>query len=190
MSIFWIFLTAVGLSMDSFAMAIALGLRNARFEWRRACKIGLFFGAFQGVMPIIGFFLGFQFYAYIASFAYWIAFLLLASIGGNMIREAFSSDVKTSCDSNDESFLALSSLSLATSIDAFAVGFSFACLRADIFISSLIIFFITFVLSFLGVKIGCICGEKYKSKAELAGGVILILTGLKILLGHYNFFLS
>lgn len=177
-----IFLIAVALSMDAFAVAICKGLSVKKVQAKHVLAVGVYFGGFQALMPLVGFLLGFKFESFITSIDHWIAFVLLAIIGGNMIKEAMS---KEEDEVNDSfSFRTMLPLAVATSIDALAVGISFAFLGVDIIEAAILIGITTFVLSGIGVFVGNIFGSKYKSKAELAGGVVLILIGLKILLEH------
>ncbi len=185
MSLIELFILAVGLSMDAFAVSICKGLSMQKVTVKKYLIIGLYFGIFQAGMPILGYALGVQFKNYITSVDHWIAFILLAAIGINMIREALGDDEEGSCnDSLDMKTMLL--LAIATSIDALAVGVTFAFLNVNIVPAVSFIGITTFVLSMIGVKIGNIFGEKFKAKAELAGGIILILMGLKILLEHLN----
>ncbi len=183
MSLFELFLTAVGLSMDAFAVAVCKGLSVRKIKIKHFLITGLWFGVFQGLMPLIGYFLGRTFEAYIQSFDHWVAFILLALIGGNMLKEGFSKEEEEVNDSF--AFKTMIVLALATSIDALAVGVTFAVLP-DVNIVAAVLFIgcITFVLSAIGVKIGNIFGAKYKNKAVIAGGTILVLMGFKILLEH------
>ena len=183
MSILELFLTAVGLSMDAFAVAITKGLSMRKMNWKHAVIIGLYFGIFQALMPLIGYLLGVNFTEYITAFDHWIAFLLLGVIGANMIRESFDRGEEEGADASI-AFQVMILLALATSIDALAVGISFAFLKVNILAAIAFIGVITFLLSTVGVKIGNVFGVRYKSKAEFAGGLILILMGLKILLEH------
>jgi len=177
-----IFLIAVALSMDAFAVAICKGLSVKKVQAKHVLTVGVYFGGFQALMPLIGFLLGFKFESFITSIDHWIAFVLLAIIGGNMIKEAMS---KEEDEVNDSfSFRTMLPLAVATSIDALAVGISFAFLGVDIIEAAILIGITTFILSGIGVFVGNIFGSKYKSKAELAGGIVLILIGLKILLEH------
>lgn len=177
-----IFLIAVALSMDAFAVAICKGLSVKKVQAKHVLTVGVYFGGFQALMPLFGFLLGFKFESFITSIDHWIAFVLLAIIGGNMIKEAMS---KEEDEVNDSfSFRTMLPLAVATSIDALAVGISFAFLGVDIIEAAILIGITTFVLSGIGVFVGNIFGSKYKSKAELAGGIVLILIGLKILLEH------
>lgn len=179
---------AVGLAMDAFAVSIALGLKiPVKDKWKIALKAGLFFGIAQGGMPLIGWLLGNGFSSYIEKFDHWIAFILLAVIGGKMIYEAISPEA----DGNDEVDTGMKRmfiLAIATSIDALAVGISFAFLNVNIISAVLIIGVITLVTSAIGVIIGKIFGDLFAGKAEVIGGVILILIGLKILLEHLGIF--
>ncbi len=182
MSIIEILLISIGLAMDAFAVSICKGLAMNKMSWKKAIVIGLYFGIFQATMPIIGFYLGVSFEELVTSVDHWIAFGLLAFIGGNMIKEAFDKESEEVND--DTSIKKMILLSIATSIDALAVGITFALLDIDLILSVLIIGIITFILSIIGVKIGNKFGMKYKTKAELSGGVILILLGVKILFEH------
>lgn len=182
MNLFTLFTIALGLSMDAFAVAICKGLAMNKITFRKSLIVGLWFGGFQGLMPLLGYILGVQFKSYITSIDHWIAFVLLGLIGINMIREALSKDEEKASDS-----LALKDmlvLAIATSIDALAVGVTFAFLQVDIIPAISFIGVTTLILSMIGVKIGNVFGVRYKSKAELAGGIILILMGTKILLEH------
>ena len=174
-------LIAVGLSMDAFAVSVCKGLSVQRLELKHSTLAGLYFGGFQFLMPVIGFFLGSRFEMAIKSFDHWIAFVLLAMIGANMIKESFSESEKLDDDFGVRNMLLMA---IATSIDALAVGISFACLGVEILPAAGMIGIITFGLSALGIRIGHSFGLKYKARAELAGGLILILIGLKILLEH------
>ena len=171
----------LALSMDAFSVSICKGLSLRRVEWKHLLIAGVWFGGFQALMPLLGFYLGSYFSSFISEADHWIAFGLLLLIGGNMIRESFGQEEKV-----DDSFSALSMLPLAiaTSIDALAVGISLAMSESglSIFLSVLIIGLITFVLSAVGVKIGNVFGARYRGKAELVGGIVLILIGCKILL--------
>jgi putative Mn2+ efflux pump MntP len=183
MSLLSLFIIAVGLSMDAFAVAICKGLAMQKATLKKSMIVGLWFGGFQGLMPAIGYMLGSQFEQYIVSIDHWIAFGLLCFIGGNMIKESRSCCGDEEADDSlavKDMFL----LAVATSIDALAVGVTFAFLQVQILPAVSFIGVITFILSTLGVKIGNIFGCKFKSKAEFAGGIILILMGSKILLEH------
>lgn len=180
-----LFAIALGLSMDAFAVAVGKGLcLQKKGQYKYALTTGLFFGGFQALMPLIGYFLGVQFEDYLTSIDHWIIFGLLALIGFNMILESRREE-KESCQIM--SLKNMIALSLATSIDALAVGITFAFLHADVFISVAVIGITTFVLSYCGVFIGNIFGSRYKSKAEIAGGIVLILIGIKILLEHMGY---
>ena len=188
MSLIELLLTAVGLSMDAFAVAICKGLNMCKINYKRAVIIGVFFGGFQAFMPFAGWFVGARFENYIKSFDHWIAFGLLAFIGGKMLFDAiFEKD--DDCCAIEEKFdyKELLLMAIATSIDAFAVGITFAVLGMNIFQSLgavAIIGIITFALSVVGVIVGNKFGSVYKRKAEIAGGVVLVLIGVKILLEH------
>ena len=182
MSTYELFIIAVGLSMDALAVAICKGLSMAKMSWRKGIIVGLWFGGFQALMPLIGYLLGAQFESKITAFDHWIAFILLGLIGGNMIREGVSGDEEKTDDS--VSIKSMLPLAIATSIDALAVGVTFAFLRVNIVYAVSFIGVITFLPSTVGVKVGNVFGARYKSKAEIAGGVILILMGLKILIEH------
>lgn len=176
-------LIAVGLSMDAFSVSVCKGLTTRKFSLRMALTCGLWFGLFQALMPTVGYFLGAQFQEMIEAYDHWIAFGLLALIGVNMIREALSGDEETPPDSS-LSIRTMFLLGVATSIDALAVGVTFACIQVEIWSSVLVIGLTTFVFSVLGVRIGNLFGSKFKKNAEVFGGIILILIGLKILLEH------
>ncbi|MBQ4051436.1 MAG: manganese efflux pump [Oscillospiraceae bacterium] len=189
MSLFELFIIAVGLSMDAFAVAVCKGLSLQKMSWKKACIVGLYFGGFQAAMPALGYLLGAQFQDQIKAFDHWIAFILLGLIGANMIKEALSKEDDCECGNGDDSvsFKAMVPMAVATSIDALAVGVTFAFLSVKIVPAVSFIGVITFTLSMAGVKIGNVFGSKYKSKAELAGGTILVLMGLKILIEHLFF---
>ena len=173
---------AVGLSMDAFAVSIGKGLSLRQIKLRHVLSVGLWFGGFQALMPLIGYLLGATFTAVVSDFDHWIAFFLLGIIGFNMIRDSFSKEEEKHDD--DFSFRTMLMLAVATSIDALAVGVSFAFLSVDLWISVALIGLITFAFSAVGLKIGNIFGNKYKSKAEFTGGVVLVLMGVKILVEH------
>jgi len=175
-------LIAIGLSMDAFSVSICKGLTTKKFSWRMALLCGLWFGFFQALMPVIGYYLGAQFQELIEAYDHWIAFGLLFLIGANMIREALSKKEESANGDLDVKTMFL--LAIATSIDALAVGVSFACIQVNIWSSVLIIGLTTFLFSVLGVKIGNVFGSKYEKSAGIIGGIILILIGLKILLEH------
>ena len=183
MGIFELFILAVGLSMDAFAVSVCKGLSVKKIQIKHALITGLWFGGFQSLMPLIGYFLGSAFEKYVTGVDHYIAFILLGAIGANMIKESFSEEEHSSdCGFGIK---AMFPMAVATSIDALAVGITFALL-ADVKIVSAVSFIgvTTFILSSVGVKLGNLFGAKYKSKAEFAGGIILILLGLKILLEH------
>ena len=180
-----IFLIGVGLSMDAFAVSICKGLSMQKVKKRDVFIIALFFGGFQALMPFIGWFLGRGFESYITSIDHWIAFILLGLIGINMIKEALDDEIE--CVDDTLRIGDLIMLSIATSIDALAVGITFAFFKVSILSAISIIGIITFILCVIGVKIGNVFGEKYKSKAEIIGGIILILIGFKILIEHLFF---
>lgn len=183
MGLLELFILAVGLSMDAFAVSVCKGLSTQKLKAKHYLIIGAWFGGFQALMPTIGYFLGSTFEKYITSVDHWVAFVLLAIIGGNMIREGCS---KGDGKANDSfSFKTMIVLAVATSIDALAVGITFALLP-DVNIVAAVSFIgaTTFIISAIGLKVGNIFGLKYKSKAEIAGGIILILIGTKILLEH------
>ena len=182
MSLLELFLIAVGLSMDAFAVSICKGLSVRKARVSHMLCVGLYFGGFQALMPAVGYLLGTQFASFIESVDHWIAFVLLGFIGANMIREALGREE----ESLDDSFSVktMIPLAVATSIDALATGVTFAFLRVNIVPAVLFIGCTTFALSALGLKIGNVFGAKYKSRAELFGGAVLVLMGCKILLEH------
>ncbi len=187
MNFLTLLLIAVGLSMDAFSVAICKGLAIPKATIGKCSVVGLWFGGFQALMPIIGYFAGSYFSHAIESIDHWVAFALLALIGANMIKESFEkSEEECECceNTNPVSAKKMLPMAVATSIDALAVGVSFAFLKVDIWGAATAIGATTFVLSVVGVKLGGVFGARYKSKAELAGGIILILIGLKILLEH------
>ncbi len=179
---------SVGLAMDAFAVSICKGLEMPVTNYKRAGIIALFFGAFQAGMPVAGYLLGSRFQKYIESVDHWIAFALLALIGGQMVYEAFRKDGGGQENKDGSSVFSIKQLiilAIATSIDALAVGITFALLKGtNIFLSAGMIGIITFIISFAGVVIGNKFGNKYERRAQLAGGIILIAIGLKILLEH------
>lgn len=181
-----LFLIGVGLSMDAFAAAICKGLAMPKMRWNRGVVVALFFGGFQALMPLLGWALGRQFEQYITSVDHWIAFLLLGWIGGKMIWDALhgSGEEMPAQDALDVKELFV--LAVATSIDALAVGITFAFLRVDILPAVALIGACTFAISAAGVKVGNLFGARYKSKAELFGGAVLVLIGAKILLEHLD----
>lgn len=184
-----ILLIAVGLSMDSFAVSLTSGAIMPDFRLRKVLKMAVFLAVFQAVMPLIGWLLGINFKQYIENFDHWVAFLVLLVLGGKMIFEAMQvKDEKSNCQCFDPSGTGtLVGLSIATSIDALAVGISFAFLSMDVCVPTLIIGLTTFVCSFAALYIGHYFGRKLQKGAEILGGVILILIGLKILIGHLCF---
>jgi len=177
-----LFILAIGLSMDAFAVAVCKGLAMERISLKNAGIVGLWFGGFQALMPLIGYLLGYNFSDAIQSVDHWIAFALLGLIGLNMIKESRSCETEETCGCM--AFKEMFTMAVATSIDALAVGITFAFLTVDIVPAVSMIGVTTFILSMVGVKVGSVFGAKYKSKAELAGGIILILLGTKILLEH------
>ncbi len=176
-----LFLIAVGLSMDAFAVSVCKGLSVKKLSPRHAALVGIYFGGFQFLMPVVGWLLGYRFEQMITNVDHWIAFVLLCIIGGNMIKESFS---KTEELNDDFGFKTMLLLAVATSIDALAVGITFAFLEVDILPAAGLIGITTFLLSAAGIYIGRAFGAKYKTGAERAGGIILILIGLKILFEH------
>ena len=179
MGIFELFVLAVGLSMDAFAVSVCKGLSLGKIKGKHMCIAGAWFGGFQALMPLIGYFFGRFFTDAITQYAHWIAFVLLVLIGGNMIKESFGEEEDVDASMSVKSMFLLA---VATSIDALAVGVTFAFLKVAIIPAISFIGVITFICSAIGVKIGSIFGSKYKSKAELCGGIVLVLIGLKILL--------
>ena len=184
MGIVELLLIAVGLSMDAFAVSVCKGLAMKRCTWSKGVIVGLYFGIFQAGMPAIGYFLGVQFKDVITSVDHWIAFILLGIIGGNMIWEAVKGD--EACDSSGESLdvRTMLALAVATSIDALAVGVTLSFMETNIWLDIAIIGVLTFFIAGAGVFVGNIFGSKFKSKAEFAGGLILVILGVKILLEH------
>ena len=184
MSIWEILVIGIGLSMDAFAVSVCKGLSVQKIKPKHCLLAGVYFGGFQALMPLLGWVLGKQFEQLIKSVDHWIAFVLLALIGANMIRESFSPEE----GQNDSfTFKTMLPLAVATSIDALAVGVTFAFLEVDILPAVSLIGATTFALSAAGVKIGSVFGDRFQSKAELAGGVVLILMGIKILIEHLFF---
>ena len=188
-----IFFTGIGLSMDAFSVAVCKGLQMRRIRWGQTLVVAAFFGGFQALMPLIGWLLGTQFKDYIVAVDHWIAFGLLWFIGGKMIldviRESRESDCPCKCGDNDAKdakldLRELTLMALATSIDALAVGITMAFLQVNIWLAILIIGVTTFLLSIVGVFIGNIFGTRYQRKATLAGGIVLLLIGAKILIEH------
>ena len=186
MGLLELLIIAVGLSMDAFAVSISKGLSLKSIRLEHALKVGLWFGGFQALMPLIGYLLGSTFAEAVSAFDHWVAFILLALIGGNMIKESFDKD---ECDCEEKGgygfgYKTMFTLAVATSIDALAVGVTFSFLCVKIIPAIILIGSVTFLFSVAGLKIGNIFGCKYKSHAELAGGIILILIGIKILIEH------
>ena len=177
-------LIAIGLSMDAFSVSICKGLTTKKFSWHMALVCGMWFGGFQALMPMIGYFLGAQFQVMIEAYVQWIAFGLLFLIGAKMIREAVWG--KEEQQDGSLGFKTMFLLAIATSIDALAVGVSFACIQVKLWSSVIVIGITTFLFSVLGVKIGNVFGSKYEESAEIIGGIILILIGLKIVLEHLD----
>lgn len=180
-------LIAVGLSMDAFAVAVCKGLAFGKFTAKKASIVALYFGIFQGVMPLIGYWLGARFQQAISSVDHWVAFILLGIIGGNMIREACKEEEMETQDASLD-IKTMFGLAIATSIDALAVGITFGVMQVRIIPAITLIAITTFVLSFIGVKLGSSVGGKYQKKAELVGGIVLILIGTKTLLEHLGIF--
>ena len=182
---FWeLVVLAVGLSMDAFAVSICKGLALQRVSWKECCIAGAWFGGFQALMPLLGYLLGTQFERFVTSVDHWIAFVLLGIIGGNMIRESREQEEEEIEHGGSIRYRELFTLAVATSIDALAVGVSFAFLGVRIAPAVTLIGCTTFVLTLVGVWVGNLFGSRYKSRAELTGGIILILIGVKILLEH------
>lgn len=189
MTLLEIFLIGIGLSMDAFAVAICKGLAMPnKVDKKGALLIALYFGVFQAVMPTLGWLLGSQFARYVTRLAPWIAFILLAWIGGNMIRESLSKEEREEEETGSVSHKELLVLAVATSIDALAVGVTFSMLELAVSIAVAVILIgcTTFAISLAGVYVGNVFGAKYKSKAEFVGGAILILIGVKILLERFG----
>lgn len=190
MSLFELFITAVALSMDAFAVAICKGLSVGKIKPKHMLICGLWFGGFQALMPLIGYFLGEAFADYITSFDHWIAFALLAFIGGKMLLEAFGKEECEDCGCGEAAFkpMTMLTMAIATSIDALAVGVTYALLPdVNIVFAVSSIGVITLLISSVGVKIGSVFGAKYKFVAEIVGGVTLMGMGIKILIEHLFF---
>ena len=177
-----ILLISIGLAMDAFAVSICKGLSLKTMSWKKAIIVGLYFGFFQALMPLIGCFLGATFESVVTKVDHWIAFILLGIIGINMLKEAFGNDEENQNDKVD--FKTMIMLAIATSIDALAVGITFAFLKVNMAIATIMIGIVTFAICVIGVKIGNKFGDKYERKAEVVGGLILIFIGIKILLEH------
>ena len=186
MSAVELFLIAIGLSMDAFAVSVCKGMGMRRMNFSAALIIALFFGGFQALMPCVGWILGTRFQKYIVSFDHWIAFLMLLYIGAKMIKDSAGDSEKEILIGFKTDYRELSILAVATSIDALAVGITIAFLNISIILSSAIIGAVTFILSVLGVWVGSEFGSRFERKAKIIGGVILILIGLKVLLEHLN----
>ena len=185
MTIIEIVLIAIGLAMDAFAVSVCKGISLKKMDWKKATIIALYFGIFQAVMPVIGYCLGAAFETLVTKIDHWIAFILLLLIGLNMLKEAFGKEEE--CCDESVNFKTMVVLAIATSIDALAIGITFAFLKTNILISAFLIGIITFIVCILGVKIGNKFGDKYQRKAEVIGGFILIFMGIKILLEHLIF---
>lgn len=185
MTLLELFIIAVGLSMDAFAVSVCKGLALQKMRWKHAVLAGVYFGGFQAAMPLLGYLLGVRFRNAITSIDHWIAFILLGIIGANMVKEALDGSGEEADPSFDAKSMLL--LAVATSIDALAVGVTFAFLNVRILPAVGFIGITTFALSIAGVKAGNVFGSRYKSRAELAGGLILIGMGVKILLEHTVF---
>lgn len=183
MDLLSLLLLAVGLSMDAFAVSVCKGLAVGKVKAKHMCIVGAWFGGFQALMPAAGYLLGTRFEKYITAVDHWIAFVLLLLIGANMIREALSKGEEEEADAS-LSFKTMFLMAVATSIDALAVGITFAFLQVNIVPAALTIGATTFILSAAGIKVGSMFGLRYKKRAELAGGAILCLLGVKILLEH------
>ena len=182
MGLWELFVLAVGLSMDAFSVAVCKGLSVCQIRKKQILTVGLYFGFFQGFMPLVGYLLGTGFQEKIQSIDHWIAFILLGIIGFNMIRESLNQEEEcVDCSVSPGNMILLA---IATSIDALAVGVTFAFLQVRIVPAVSFIGSTTFILSIIGVKVGNVFGTKYKSKAEFAGGLILVIMGVKILLEH------
>jgi putative Mn2+ efflux pump MntP len=184
MSLLEIILIAFGLSMDAFAVSITLGLSVKKPNIRQIILPGIYFGFFQALMPTVGYFAGMYFVDKIQGFDHWIAFILLGFIGGKMIKNSFSKDEKEQIKENTFKFMNMLILAIATSIDALAIGITFAIFKVNIVRTVIITGIITFIISMIGVRIGNIFGTKFKTKAEFVGGVVLILLGVKIIVEH------
>ena len=183
---FWeILVLCIGLSMDAFAVSICKGLSVPKLQAKHCLICGVYFGGFQALMPLIGWALGIRFQSMITNIDHWIAFVLLAVIGANMIQESFSKEEE--CPDASFGFKTMLTLAVATSIDALAVGVTFAFLNVSIVPAVLLIGATTFVCSAVGVKIGNVFGNRFQSKAEFLGGLVLIAIGLKILIEHLFF---
>lgn len=187
MRIWELLLLAIGLSMDAFAVSVCKGMSMKKMLWKNAFKSGLYFGFFQAAMPLIGYYFGTHFQSAIVNIDHWIAFFLLGLIGLHMIKESFEKETKPEEINDSFSFQIMILLAVATSIDALAVGITFAFLKVTILPAVIFIGCITFFCSILGVKIGNSFGIRFKSRAEFTGGIILFLIGIKILLEHLGY---
>lgn len=185
MTVFEIFLIGIGLSMDAFAVSICKGLSVGKVNGRHMLTAGLWFGGFQALMPLVGYLLGSAFERYVTEIDHWVAFILLSVIGANMIKESLGKDGER--QNSSFSFMSMLMVAVATSIDALAVGITFAFLQVNIWFAIAIIGCTTFVISAAGIKIGSVFGAKYKAKAEFFGGAVLICLGIKILVEHLFF---
>jgi len=182
MRLFEIIIIGIGLAMDAFAVSICKGLSMKKISWKNVIIIASYFGIFQALMPALGYFLGSSFSFFVQHIDHWIAFILLTIIGGNMIKNSTDDEEEKRNDKVDIKTMTL--LAIATSIDALAIGITFAFFEVNLLLSISIIGIITFIISFLGVIIGNKFGDKFQNKAEVVGGIILIIIGLKILLEH------
>lgn len=186
MGLFEIACIGIGLAMDAFAVSVCKGLSMKKFNFKKASIIAAYFGVFQAIMPLTGYLLGSTFQELVANIDHWIAFILLSVIGGEMIKSSYNKEKEDYNDNIDVKTMLV--LSIATSIDALAVGVTFAFLNTKIIPAILVIGVVTFILSLLGVKVGKKFGDEFQNKAELLGGVILIIIGLKILTEHLHIF--
>ena len=185
---FWeLVVLAVGLSMDAFAVSICKGLALQRVSWKECCIAGAWFGGFQALMPLLGYLLGTQFEQFVTSVDHWIAFVLLGIIGGNMIREAFGEEEENSRETAWFDWRHMLPLAVACSIDAFAVGVSFAFMKVNIWFSVIVIGVVTGAFSAAGLYIGRVFGARWQKPAQIAGGAVLVLIGLRVLLEHLGF---
>ena len=181
-----LFILAVGLSMDAFAIAICIGLTMVKFNIKKALIVGAYFGISQAVMPLAGYFLASLFAERVILYGDWIAFIVLSFIGGKMIIDSLKKDDESDTGEKPLKLAVMLPLAIATSIDALAVGVSFAFLQINIVFAAILIGITTFTISMAGIKIGNMFGAKFKSKAQLAGGIMLVLIGLKIILEHFE----
>lgn len=183
MGVLEIFLIGIGLSMDAFAVSVCKGLSMKKMDFKKSILIAIYFGLFQALMPLIGYLLGSAFEELVTKIDHWITFILLGFIGINMIKEAFEKQDESSYNDKVD-FKTMSVLAIATSIDALAIGITFAFLQINVLLAIIIIGITTFILCLIGVKIGNKFGDKYEKKAQIMGGIILILIGVKILIEH------